>query len=61
MIRKGGNGQHLHGCRCLSTLKAKLAGASGGGSQALVAFVETELAREGLPADRIVTDFQKIP
>ena len=60
MIGKGGNGQHLHGCRRLSTLKAKFAGASSAVSRALAAFVESELGREGLAADRVVMDYARL-
>jgi very-short-patch-repair endonuclease len=41
----------------LSTLKAKLAGTSGPVSEALVAFIDKALGKEGLAAERVAADY----
>jgi very-short-patch-repair endonuclease len=43
----------------LSTLKTKLAGTSGPASEALVAFIDAELGKEGLAAERVAADYAR--
>lgn len=44
----------------LSTLKAKLAGTSGPVSDALVAFIDKVLGKEGLAAERVAADYARL-
>ncbi len=44
----------------LSTLKEKLAGASGPVSEELLAFIDKVLGKEGLPAERVAADYARL-